>query len=141
MGVEINWLAVVLATFSSMVVGSIWYARFVFGNTWLKLVKLNEKSLQNGASKAILITLFVSFITAYVLAHVSYLSNSFFKHSFFQDALTTSFWMWLGFTATRFVTHDAFEKRPVQLTLLNIAHELVTLLIMGAIIGLLQPLK
>lgn len=139
MNVELNWLAIVLATVSSMVVGSVWYARSVFGNSWIKLVKLNEQQMQKGTINAILVTVVVSFITAYVLAHVTYLSNAFFKHTFFQDALTTSFWMWLGFTATRFITHDAFEKRPIKLTLINIAHELVTLLVMGAIIGMLRP--
>jgi hypothetical protein len=83
--------------------------------------------------------LVVSFITAYVLAHVTYLSNTFFGNSYLQDALTTAFWMWLGFTAARIVTHDAFENRPKQLTLLNISHELVTFLVMGVIIGLLPP--
>ncbi len=139
MNVEVNWLAVILATVSSMVVGAVWYARSVFGNTWLKLVKLNESQLQKGASKAITITVIVSFITAYILAHVSYLSHAFFRHSFLQDAISTAFWMWLGFVACRFITHDAFEKRPIRLTLINIAHELVTLLVMGAIIGLLSP--
>ena len=33
-------------------------------------------------------------------------------------------------------THDAFEGHPRQLTVLNIAHEFVTLMIMGLIIGL-----
>jgi hypothetical protein len=140
MNVELNWLAIFLATASSMVVGATWYSRSVFGNTWLKLVKLNDQQLQKGALKAILITIVVSFLTAYLLAHVSYLSNAFFKHSFFQDAVTTSFWMWLGFVATRFITHDAFEKRPFKLTLINITHELLTFLVMGVIIGLLPPI-
>lgn len=135
MNVEVNWVAVILATLSSMIVGAIWYARSVFGNKWIKLVKLNEQQLQKGAAKAIILTVFVSLITAYVLAHVSFLSNAFFKHSFFQDAVCTAFWMWLGFTAARFITHDAFEKRPFKLTFINITHELVTLLVMGAIIG------
>lgn len=139
MNVEVNWLAILLATASSMVVGSIWYARSVFGNTWIKLVNLSDKQMQKGAVRAILLTVVVSFLTAFVLAHVSYLSNAFFKHSFFQDAMTTAFWLWLGLVAARFITHDAFEKRPFKLTLINIAHELVTLLVMGAIIGWLHP--
>ena len=40
-----------------------------------------------------------------------------------------------GFTAARFVTHDQFDKRPWQLTVLNVAHELVTVLVMALIIG------
>ncbi len=133
MEVQINIWAVVLAMISSMVVGSIWYAKGVFGNTWIKLAKVDMD--KNNSLKPILTTLVVSLITAYVLAHVSYLSNQFFGHSFLQDAVTTAFWMWLGFTAARIITHDAFEGRPTKLTLITISNELVTLLVMGLVIG------
>jgi len=138
MEVQVNIWAVLAATASSMVVGSIWYAQGAFGRTWAKLAKVDmSKSAKPNAFKPIAITVVVSLITAYVLAHVTYLSNQFFQNSFLQDALTTAFWMWLGFTATRFITHDVFEGRPAKLTLINIAHEFVTLLLMGLIIGLI----
>lgn len=139
MNVEVNWLAIVLATASSMVVGSVWYARSVFGNTWIKLVKLDEKKMQSGSAKAILITIAVSFLTAYVLAHVSYISNAFFQHSFFKDTVTTAFWLWAGLTAARIITHDVFEMRPSKLTFLTVAHEFVTIMIMGMVIGSFEP--
>lgn len=141
MDVQVNWLGILLATASSMVVGSIWYARSVFGAKWAALVKLNlnDPKMKTEAPRAIGITIVVSFITAYVLAHVSFLSNAFFNHSFFQDAVATAFWVWLGFTASRIITHDVFERRPTILTLMTIAHEFVTLMVMGIIIGLFQP--
>lgn len=137
MEVQVNLLAVLAAMVSSMVVGSIWYARAVFGNTWAKLAKIDMDKDRGSVWKPIAATIVVSLITAYVLAHVSYLSNQFFGNSFLQDSLTTAFWMWLGFTAARFITHDAFEGRPAKLTLLNISNELVTLMAMGLIIGLI----
>ncbi len=137
MEVQINMLAIVLATLSSMVVGSIWYARGVFGNTWIKLAKIDMTKDGGNVWKAITTSVVVSLITAYVLAHVAYLSNHFFQNSFLQDSLTTAFWVWLGFVAARFITHDAFEGRPNKLTVLNISHEFVTIMAMGLIIGLL----
>lgn len=134
MDVGINYLAVLLAAASSMVVGSIWYAQAVFGKTWQRLAKV--KSTNEGMGYALGATAAVSLITAFVLAHVIYLSNSYFENSFLQDSLTTAFWVWLGFTAARIITHDAFEGRRKKLTILNISHELVTLLVMGLIIGL-----
>lgn len=132
--VEVNYLAVLLAGASSMVVGSIWYAESVFGKTWQKLAKV--KIGDQGMAYPLGITALVSLVTAFVLAHVIYLSNTFFGNSFLQDSLTTAFWLWLGFVAARFITHDAFEHRRKKLTLMNISHELVTLLVMGLIIGL-----
>lgn len=138
MSVEINWLAAVLATVSTMVVGSIWYTPSVFGTMWMKLAKVKPTGRASDATSAILVTLVVSFISAYVLAHVTFLAHEFFKNSMLQDALSTAFWVWLGFTAARFITHDAFEMRPKKLTLLNISHEFVTFMVMGLIIGLIK---
>lgn len=136
MEVQVNYLAVVLAMLSSLVVGSIWYAQKVFGNTWAKLAKIDMSKDRGSVFKPIATTIVVSLITAYVLAHVAYLSNHFFENSFLQDSLMTAFWMWLGFTAARFITHDAFEGRPVKLTVLNIGNEFVTIMVMGLVIGL-----
>ena len=136
MEVQVNYLAVVLAMLSSLVVGSIWYAQKVFGNTWAKLAKIDMSKDRGSVFKPIATTIVVSLITAYVLAHVAYLSNHFFENSFLQDSLMTAFWMWLGFTAARFITHDVFEGRPVKLTVLNIGNEFVTIMVMGLVIGL-----
>jgi hypothetical protein len=138
MEVHVNWLAIVLATLSTMVVGSVWYARSVFGNTWIKLARLDTKKMAD-PKKAIGLTLVASFVTAYVLAHVAYLAHSFFGNSFLVDALETSLWVWLGFTACRVMTHDLFENRPLALTLMTVGHEFVTFLVMGLIIGLIPP--
>lgn len=139
MDVEINGLAVLLAAVSSMVVGSIWYARGVFGNTWIKLTKLDEKKMNKGATAALITAFVLALLMAYVLAHLAFLSNHFFQHSFMQDAVTTAFWVWLGVAFTRTVTHDRFEQRPLKLSLLNSANMLVTMLVMGVIIGAMAP--
>ncbi len=139
MSVEINYLAVFLAMVSSMVVGAIWYAKQVFGTTWAKLVKLSDKDMVAGAPKAMGITVVVSLITAYVLAHVTFLANDFYGNSFLQDALTTAFWLWLGLTAARIITHDVFEQRKTKLTVMAVSHELITLMVMALIIGLMKP--
>jgi ABC-type Fe3+ transport system permease subunit len=141
MEVMVNWWAVILATLSSMIVGSIWYARPVFGKAWMKLAGISDKDMQKKSNVAtpIIITLVVSFLTAYILAHVTFLANHFFHNSFLQDALSTAFWLWLGFTAARVITHDVFEGRPWRLTFMTITHELVTIVVMALIIGLMQP--
>lgn len=139
MEAEVNWLAILLATVASMIIGSVWYARSVFGDVWIKLAKINEKNMGEGATRAIAIAVVMSAITAYVLAHFTYISHAFFQNSFLQDALSTAFWAWLGFTAVRIITHDVFENRPNRLTLLTVMHELVIFLAMGLIIGLLPP--
>ncbi len=139
MEVQISWLAVVLATLSTMVVGSIWYTPAVFGTRWGKLAKVDMKRKMTTADTVKLFAPVVvaAFISSYVLAHVIYLSNSFFGNSWLQDALSTGFWVWLGFVAARMLTHELFENRPKQLFYINAAHELVTIMVMALIIGLI----
>ncbi len=139
MEVAINWWAVILAALSAMVVGWIWYSKSVFGKAWMKMAGKTDKDLEKNGWWPMVIALVASFVTAYVLAHVTYLSNAFFHNSFLQDALATAFWLWLGLTATRIVIHDSFEGRPAKLTLLSVSHELVTLVIMALIIGSMRP--
>lgn len=139
MGVEVNWLAVVLAAVSSMVVGMVWYARSTFGNAWISLARMDKKQLDQANPMALVIAFVSSLVMAYVLAHVTFLSNNYFANSFLQDALTTGFWMWLGFIGIRILMHDAFEGRRKKLSMINAGNELVTIMIMSLIIGLIKP--
>ncbi|MDR6866750.1 hypothetical protein J2Y69_001349 [Microbacterium resistens] len=136
---EINYWAVLLATASSMVVGSIWYARGVFGTRWARLAKVDLDNPNGSPVVAILVTVVVSFLTAWVLAGASAIAFHFYGGAFFASALVTGVTLWAGFTAARFITHDAFEGRPTSLTVMNIAHELVTVVIMALIIGVWPP--
>lgn len=135
MSVDINMWAVFWAAVSSMVVGSIWYAPQVFGKTWQKLAKLNEKQIRKDAPKAMVIAFVSSLVMAYVLAHMIFLVNNYFGNSYMQDALTTALWVWFGFQALRTLMHDGFEQRSPTLTMISISNDLVTIVVMAAIIG------
>lgn len=140
MDVEINYAAVVLAAISTMVVGSTWYAPAVFGDLWMKLIGKSPKELRKDWNPLAYLYVFAaSLITAFVLAHVTYLSNQFFENSFVHDALMTGLWLWLGMVAARILTHDVFERRPYRLTLLTVGHEFITIMVMALIIGLIKP--
>ena len=136
---EINYWAVLLATLSSMVVGSIWYTPKVFGNRWMQLAKVDPHRPGASAVIPIVVTVLVSFVTAWVLAGSVTIAWHFSEGSYFMAALVTGVLLWAGFTAARFITHDAFEGRPTSLTVMNIAHELVTLVVMAIIIGVWPP--
>ena len=135
----INYIAVVLATLSSMVVGTIWYTPKVFGNYWMKTSGVTPSGNSKDAIRPIVITLIVSFITAWVLAGAIWISFDFYGGSFLVNALLTAAILWAGFTAARFITHDQFDGRPPGPTLLNSAHELVTMLVMALILGVWPP--
>ena len=130
---EINIWAVLVATLSTMIVGSIWYARPVFGKWWEKAARVENPA---NAVSAIVVTVIVSLLSAWVLAGAAAIAHEFYGGSFLVNTMVTAVILWAGFTAARFITHDAFENRPKLLTLLTISHELVTFVVMGLIIGL-----
>ncbi|CAN5249806.1 DUF1761 domain-containing protein [soil metagenome] len=135
----INYIAVVLALVSSMIIGSIWYTPRVFGNYWMKAAGITPSGNAKDAIRPLAITVVVSFITAWVLAGAVSISFAFYGGSFLVNALVTGLILWAGFTAARFITHDAFDGRPAGLTVLNVAHEFVTIMVMALIIGVWPP--
>lgn len=136
---DINYWAVLLATLSSMVIGSIWYTPKVFGNYWMRVTKVTPSGKAADAIGPIVVTVLVSFVTAWVLAGAAFIAADFYGGGFFVNTVVTAIILWAGFTAARFITHDAFESRPSGLTMLNIAHELVTIVVMAVIIGVWPP--
>lgn len=136
---DINYWAVILATLSTMIVGSIWYTPKVFGAYWMKASGVVPSGDAKDAIGPIVATVIVSFITAWVLAGATFIAWKFYGGSFLANAVVTGVLLWGGFTAARFITHDAFDRRPRGLTVLNIGHELVTVLVMALILGVWSP--
>lgn len=141
MSVDINYLGVFLAAIATMIVGSVWYAQGVFGRRWAKLARVKMDGKPSFANMApLLIAMFIaSLISAYILAHFMFAMHYFYADSWLAAGLSTAFLAWLGFLAMRVWTHDLFEKRPLQLTMITVGSELVTFLAMGAVLGWLHP--
>lgn len=137
MGVEVNMLGVFLAAVSSMVVGSIWYSKGVFGTTWGKMAGIDEKKAKADAGMALTGMFVLALVMAYVLAHVAYLSGSFFTDkTYMESAVTSGFWVWLGFVLPVVASNSLFDQRRKKLSAIHAGNWLVTLLVMGWVIGL-----
>jgi hypothetical protein len=137
MDVSVNYVAVLLAGLSAVIVGFIWYSPKIWYEPWLRLSKAVPKK-ETTTSSLILrygSVLLASLVTAYVLAYVSFVVNHFFRNSFVLDTVLSAFWLWVGFTLSRIYVHDRFENRPWRLSMINAGYELATVLIMAIIIG------
>lgn len=136
MDVEINLVGVLLAAVAAMIIGAVWYSKAMFGTEWMKLTKVNEEQAKKEAPQSMAVMAVLAFVAAYVLAHVTFLSNYFYvEESYVMSGVSTGFWMWLGFILYATASNGMFEQRRKKLILLNLGNSLVTFMVMGWVIG------
>lgn len=128
-----NVLAIFVAAIVSYALGALWYSPVLFGNPWMRLMKLSKKDLrkaQNKAMRGYLITFITTLVTAIVLSlMITAVGAS------ISTGLKVAFLAWLGFIATSTLGSTLWEDKPVELWLLNNAYYLLSFILMGAILG------
>ena len=130
--VTINYWAMLACVAASMALGYVWYSMPVFGRTWMQLIGKTEEELKKGTGPAMGIALVLSFIAAYVFAHVlDYVSAE-----TWMEGVTTAGWMWFGFIFAIVWMQNIFAQRPFKLTVINSGYHLVQFLIFGIILTL-----
>jgi hypothetical protein len=127
----INWLAVIAAGLSAFLVGGIWYSPALFANAWMADNKLNTDELKAASkAKTFGFTALFSIIMAVNLA------------MFLADAKTDVTWgATAGFLAgiwtfCAIAIHSLFELKSWRLIFINGGYSVVSLTLMGTIIGL-----
>ena len=134
MDVTVDWFGIALATFAAMAIGSIWYGP-LFGDRWMKLVGLKKKDAEADWQKPMLVMLVMAFVQAIVLAHVITFAGDYAGDLGATRGLITGFWLWLGIAVPAIVGNNMFARRDDSLSLIEAGNSLVTLLVMGAILG------
>jgi CBS domain containing-hemolysin-like protein len=137
MELDINWLAVALATVASMIVAGVWYQDFAFGMPWKKLTKIDAKRAEKAGNTPMVVVLVVNFFTAVVLAAAIFIVATHSGNSSVWLALATSVVIWLAFSATTLLTHNMFEQKPLKLTAINNGYQLAMFTVMALIIGVM----
>lgn len=127
---QLNWFAIIVAAFSSFLLGGLWYTSAIFGNVWMEETGMSEEAVNqsNVAKKfglAFLASLFISFNLAMFLGTESTLETGTFY----------GFLAGFGWVAMSFGINDLFEQRSFKLFAINAGYHTVCFTIMGAIIG------
>jgi hypothetical protein len=137
LSMNVSWLGVLIAAAASFAIGMFWYSPAGFGKQWMKLVGLStadmEKAKKKGMGKTMGMAAVTQLVTAFVLAHFVIFTGS----TSWLDGAQTGFWLWLGFMATKSLGMVLWENKPKELYFLNIGHDLVGMLVMGAILAVL----
>jgi hypothetical protein len=125
----------VLGGLSAILVGMIWYSPFLFGPAWGKALGVSEKEMAKGRAKVMPVLLVVSLLTAYILAIFTVYFMHYTGKSAMMSGFDTAVLAWFGLAGTALVAHDVFDPRPRAKLYINLGNRLVTLVVMGLIIG------
>lgn len=135
MQLEINWVAVVVATLVGMGIAGTWYSK-AFGPAWRKLTGVSAEDSKKAGNTPMLLTLLANFTTAVALAAAIGVAANYFEYTTLKAAMFVGFVAWLAFSATTLLTHNAFELKNPKLTLINNGYQLALFLCMAIVIGL-----
>ena len=126
----INWLAVIAAALSAFIVGGIWYSPVLFANAWMADSNLTQDQIKQGSmAKTFGFTALFSLIMAANLA------------AFLATPATTAAWgAQAGFLAgiwtfCAIAIHSLFEMRSWRHIFINGGYSVVSLTLMGFILG------
>lgn len=132
---EINWWAVLVAVISTLPVGYLWYdLKFGFGRRWAKLIGLKPRDLESseGMAKTFSVMLVTSLITAILLALFVYQMGIYN----WLDGVLFGAMLGLVLRGGAHFIHNGFTHRPMQLTLIDAGHDMVSLAVMGLILSI-----
>lgn len=130
-GFEVNWLAVFAAALLRFAIGGVWYAPFAFGPAWGRAVGLDPVAFKARMARAMAVDFLAGFVLAWVLANVF----QFLGVARLVPGTRTGFFLWLGFIAMPFLSMMVYEGRPWSWFAITAGFWLVSMLVMGAVIG------
>ncbi len=133
MNVEVNYLAVFVASVVSMGVGFVWYT-VLFGKSWMKLMGYTKASMEEarkGMGKTYAISFAFTLLMAYMLFHVMVFSDNYYHYTKLMTGFASAFSMWLGFVAPVQATDVLFGGKTWKLFWINTGYQLASLLAMG----------
>ena len=132
--IDINYAAVVVAAAVEMVIGMLWYSPALFGNMWMKEAGRTPADMEAGKKhmpKLMAMAAVGALVMSYVLAHVLDLIGV----ELVKDAVSTAFWIWLGFVATVHLHSVLWDGKSWKYFAINAGYSLVSLIVLSLILS------
>ena len=126
---NINWLSVIVAAISTFLIVGIWYGP-VFGKSWMSEFCFTEDSLKKRSMPKVFgLSLLLSFIAALVLElFIGVIADLMF-------GAMAGFFAVFGWVSTMLGILYLFEMRSFKAYLINAGYCIVSLTLMGIILG------
>lgn len=131
--IQVNLVAVVIASVAAMGVGFAWYSNALFGKKWAKLQGVSPDSMKKeGMMKTFGLVFVTTLISAYILSMFIHYAGAYTL----LNGAKTGLWAFLGFVLpTTLANHLFSSNKNMQLYAIVAGHHLVALVVMGAILA------
>lgn len=132
---DVNLVAVLGAAVVSMIVGYLWYSPMLFGKQWMKLMGLTDAKMEAAKKemgKMYALSFSAALVTGYILGMVVKMAYS----TTAVGGMKVGFGVWLGFVAPVQMTEVLFGGKSWNLYYLNTGYQLVSAMLMGAILAM-----
>jgi len=135
---EINWLAVLVASIVSFVIGFAWFSPKTFFPVWWRAMgRRADEAPESGHSMGVVFGLTVAGVLAQaiVLALVIQLIRTSGQDMTWWSGAATGALMGVGFAAAASLSHHLFAGFSLRAWILEVGQDIVCLAAMGAILG------
>ena len=128
---EVEWVGVAVATLAAFLVGFLWYHPRGLGTLWSRLAGVDLADLRGSAASRSVMAVAVLAVTAVAMCvlQAELLVVSIVGGLMFGAFLGLVWRLAWGFL------HGEYEQRPFALTLIDGAHDVVALAVIGAVLG------
>ncbi len=128
MEASVNWLAVIVATLSTFVLGAIWYGP-LFGKAWMAEHGYTEEDLKDANMGKI-------YGTAFVLEFIMVANLAFFIQGVgLGESVLYAFLTGFGWVAMAIGVNYLFSRNSIKLWFIDAFYFVVSFTIMGVILG------
>jgi hypothetical protein len=129
--ININYWSILVAGLSTLFLGNLWYSPILFGRKWMELTGFTPEEIRDTSNIPVILSssFITSILSAFALAmFLGPESNALF--GMFAGFMIAVFWI-----TTSKLNNVLFEKQKTGLFLIHAGYDIVSYLIMGAIIG------
>jgi L-lactate permease len=128
---KVNLWAVLLAGISYLIIGSLWYSPLLFGKQWIRLNGFTDEDFKT--NKPMWMILLLSFLSAAIASYL--ISAVLGPNPNPEFGALVGIAIALCWITMSKLTDVLFENKPVKLFLLHAGFDVVSFMVMGAIIG------
>ena len=125
----LNWYAVIVAGIAGFMVGGIWYSKLGFASAWMKLTGITEADTRKGdAGRLMGMAALLTILIAYNIARLMLRGGG------WEAGAKVGVYVGAAIVCANGVNF-LFERKPFQLWLIHSGHQLLSSVLIGAILG------